>query len=75
VGRYFGSTCHCAEDTSFEATVNSVDLFDMKLQKILCSIKNTKNFLPIGLVLRWAGHVARVGEGRGVHRVLVGKPE
>ena len=25
--------------------------------------------------LRWAGNVARVGEGRGVHRVLVGKPE
>jgi hypothetical protein len=25
--------------------------------------------------MRWAGHVARVGEGRGVHRVLVGKPE
>jgi hypothetical protein len=25
--------------------------------------------------LRWAGHVARMGEGRGVHRVLVGKPE
>jgi hypothetical protein len=25
--------------------------------------------------LRWAGHVARVGEGRGVYRVLVGKPE
>ena len=24
---------------------------------------------------RWAGHVTRVGEGRGVHRVLVGKPE
>ena len=23
----------------------------------------------------WAGHVARMGEGRGVHRVLVGKPE
>jgi hypothetical protein len=22
--------------------------------------------------LRWAGHVARMGEGRGVHRVLVG---
>jgi len=22
-----------------------------------------------------AGHVARMGEGRGVHRVLVGKPE
>ena len=25
--------------------------------------------------LRWAGHVARMGEGRGVYRVLVGKPE
>jgi len=25
--------------------------------------------------MRWAGHVARVGEGRGVCRVLVGKPE
>jgi hypothetical protein len=23
---------------------------------------------------RWAGHVARMGEGRGVYRVLVGKP-
>jgi hypothetical protein len=25
--------------------------------------------------MRWAGHVARVGEERAVHRVLVGKPE
>ena len=25
--------------------------------------------------MRWAGHVARMVEGRGVHRVLVGKPE
>jgi hypothetical protein len=25
--------------------------------------------------MRWAGHVARMGEGRGVHRILVGKPE
>ena len=25
--------------------------------------------------IRWAGHVACMGEGRGVHRVLVGKPE
>jgi hypothetical protein len=25
--------------------------------------------------LRWAGHVARMGEGRNVYRVLVGKPE
>ena len=25
--------------------------------------------------MRWAGHVARMGEDRGVHRMLVGKPE
>ena len=25
--------------------------------------------------LRWAGYVARMGQGRGVHRVLVGKPD
>ena len=25
--------------------------------------------------MRWAGHVARMGEDRGVHRVLVGKHE
>ena len=25
--------------------------------------------------MRWAGHVARLGERRGVYRVLVGKPE
>ena len=26
-------------------------------------------------IIRWAGHVARMGERRGVYRVLVGKPE
>ena len=25
--------------------------------------------------LRWAGHVARMGERKGVYRVLVGKPD
>ena len=25
--------------------------------------------------MRWAGHVARMGEDRGMHRLLVGKPE
>jgi hypothetical protein len=24
--------------------------------------------------LRWAGHVARIGEGRGVYGILVGRP-
>jgi hypothetical protein len=26
-------------------------------------------------IMRWAGHVARMGERRGAYRVLVGKPE
>jgi len=25
--------------------------------------------------MRWAGYVAGMGEGRGVYRILVGKPE
>jgi hypothetical protein len=25
--------------------------------------------------MRWAGHVARIGEGRGIYRVLVVRPE
>jgi hypothetical protein len=25
--------------------------------------------------VRWAGHLARMGKGRGVYRVLVGRPE
>ena len=27
------------------------------------------------MIMRWAGYVARMGEVRGVYRVLVGKPE
>jgi hypothetical protein len=26
-------------------------------------------------MMRWAGHVARMGKGRGIYRVLVGRPE
>jgi hypothetical protein len=25
--------------------------------------------------MRWAGHVARIGENRGAYRILVGRPE
>ena len=38
-----------------------------KLPNILGVIKSRR--------MRWAGHVARVGNRRGVYRVLVGKPE
>ena len=26
-------------------------------------------------IMRWEGHVVRMGDGRGMHRVLIGKPE
>ena len=35
--------------------------------RIVCVIKSRR--------MRWAGHVAYMGERRGVYRVLVGKPE
>jgi hypothetical protein len=43
-------------------------------------LKDLYSFPNIVLVvksrrMRWVGHVARMGEERGVHRVLVGKPE
>jgi len=37
------------------------------LEVLRCVIKSRR--------MRWAGHVARMGERRGVCRVLVGKPE
>jgi len=50
----------------------------MILTKVLCRETQTAIFCLANLIwygMRWAGHVARMGEGRGVHRVLVGKPE
>ena len=43
---------------------NSIDVL---LARILRVIKYKR--------MRWAGHVAYMGEERGVYRVLVGKPE
>ena len=40
----------------------------------LCSLPNIVHVVKLRR-MRWVGHVARMGEGRGVHRVLVGKPE
>jgi hypothetical protein len=38
------------------------------------SLPNTVRVVKSGR-MRWAGHVARMWKERGVHRVLVGKPE
>ena len=40
----------------------------------LCSLPNIVRVVK-SRRMRWAGHVARMGQRRGVHRVLVGKPE
>ena len=43
----------------------------------LNNLYSSPNFVRVikSRIMRWAGHVARMGEGRGVYRVLVGKPE
>jgi hypothetical protein len=33
------------------------------------------DILPCKMIMRWAGHVARMGEERKVYKVLEGKPE
>jgi hypothetical protein len=42
-------------------------LYALYLPNIIRVIKSRR--------LRWAGHVARMGERRGAYRALVGKPE
>ena len=42
-------------------------LYNEQLNDLYCSHSTVR--------VRWAGHVARMGERRGVYRVLVGKPE
>ena len=41
----------------------------------LYSLPNIVQVVKKSRRMRWAGHVARMGEGRGVFRVLVGKPD
>jgi hypothetical protein len=43
----------------------------------LHSLYSSPNFVKVikSRRMRWAGRVARMGEGRGVYRVLIGRPE
>jgi hypothetical protein len=43
----------------------------------LHSLYSSPNIVMVikSMNMRWAGHVARMGEGRFVYRVLVGRPE
>ena len=48
--------------------LHNEELSDLySLQNIVWVVKSRR--------MRWAGHVTRMGQGRGVYRVLVGKPE
>jgi hypothetical protein len=41
-------------------------------------VRHNRRSVCIGVtskVMRWAGHVARMGEKRGAYRILVGRPE
>ena len=40
----------------------------------LCSSPNIVQVITLR-IMRWAGHVASMGERKGIYRVLVGKPE
>ena len=48
-------------------------LHNEELNSLYCS-PNTVRVITSRRI-RWAGHVARMEEGRVVHKVLVGKPE
>jgi len=47
-------------------------LHNVELNDLYCS-PNVVRVIKLRR-MRWAGHVARVGDGRGVCKVLVGKP-
>jgi len=48
-------------------------LHNEELNDLYCSPDNVR--LIKSRKMKWVGHVARMGEERGVYRVLVGKPE
>jgi len=47
------------------------------IRSIRCILYSSHNTVLVikSRRMRWVGHVARMGEERGVYRVLVGKPE
>jgi len=56
-----------------EGSVEWRKLYNEELNELYCSPSIVR--LIESRRMRWAWNVARMGEGRGVYRVLVGKPE
>jgi len=59
--------------TSDEVTEEWRKLHNEELNELYCS----PNIVQVikSRRIRWVGHVAHMGEARGIYRVLVGKPE
>jgi hypothetical protein len=56
-----------------EATGDWRELHNVELHNLYPSPSIIRVIKPRGM--RWAGHVARMGEKRNAYRILVGKPE
>jgi len=56
-----------------EVTIEWRKLHSEELNDLYCSPNIVR--VIISRRMRWSGHVARMGEWRGVYMVLVGKPE
>jgi hypothetical protein len=84
-GYVFQLSSHCKDSPtntiSFAATCSLLVFYSGEWRKLhneeLNELYSVPNILRVvkSRRMRWAGHVARMGEYRGVHRVLVGKPE
>jgi hypothetical protein len=48
--------------------LHNEELYDLYLSPNIIRVIKSRR-------MRWAGHVARIGEGRGAYRILVGRPE
>jgi hypothetical protein len=48
--------------------LHNEELYDLYLSPTIIQVIKSRR-------MRWAGHVARMGEGRGAYRILVGIPE
>jgi hypothetical protein len=55
------------------------EILKKKQQKNKCNCGINQGVIIITIIksrrMRWAGHVARLGEKRNAYRILVGKPE
>jgi hypothetical protein len=65
LSRIFGPRRH-------EVTGEWRRLHNVELNNLYCSPNNLRVIKSRSM--RWAGHVARIGEERGVYRVLLRKP-